>query len=388
MKLSKTFGGILLVAGTAIGAGMLALPVITGQGGLLPAFVVFIICWLFSASTGLLFLEICLDMPQNANLVTMASQLLGRAGKYAAWILYLFLFYCLTIAYTAGGGDFIYQVFGGALPKPLTTLLFVTLFGSFVYIGTKAVDRVNYILMGGLILTYILFITFGFSQVEAKNLTTINWKYGFLALPVMFTSFSYQGIIPTLNTYLDRDPRRMRKAILIGSAIPLIAYLIWEFLILGIVPATGLMAAKAAGTNAITPLRLLLNNPTVYLIGEFFGFFALTTSFLGVTLGLLDFLSDSLEVKKTPLSKLLLCSLIYIPPLIVVLINPNIFLTALGYAGGIGCALLLGLMPILMTWVARYKRGYTHLNRQLPGGKPVLILLAAFVFFELMISLF
>ena len=97
-SLRKAIGGALLVGGTAIGAGMLALPVVTGMGGFFPAIVIFIICWLFSACTGLLLLEVCLWMPNDANIISMAHHLLGPIGKISAWILYLFLFYCLTIA--------------------------------------------------------------------------------------------------------------------------------------------------------------------------------------------------------------------------------------------------------------------------------------------------
>ncbi|MES2272690.1 MAG: aromatic amino acid transport family protein, partial [Chlamydiota bacterium] len=56
---SPVFGGTLLVAGTSIGAGMLALPVVTASGGFLPALFVYFLCWLFMTCTGLLLLEIC-----------------------------------------------------------------------------------------------------------------------------------------------------------------------------------------------------------------------------------------------------------------------------------------------------------------------------------------
>ena len=103
-SLRKAIGGALLVGGTAIGAGMLALPVVTGMGGFLPSTVIFIICWIFSACTGLLLLEVCLWMPNDANIISMVQHLLGPVGKIAAWILYIFLFYCLAIAYVDGRG--------------------------------------------------------------------------------------------------------------------------------------------------------------------------------------------------------------------------------------------------------------------------------------------
>ncbi|MCP5505668.1 MAG: tyrosine transporter [Chlamydiales bacterium] len=388
-SLRKAIGGALLVGGTAIGAGMLALPVVTGMGGFLPAIVIFLICYLFSACTGLLLLEVCLWMPNDANIISMAHHLLGPIGKAAAWVLYLFLFYCLTIAYAAGGGAFISELFGGKLPHSMGVFLFTAIFGTFVYIGTRAVDRVNFLLMIGLGLSYLFFVVLGWGEVKLSFLQRIQWFPAVMALPVMFTSFSYQGIVPSLTTYMERRPKMIRFAILVGTSLPFLAYIVWEYLILGIVSPDGphgLLQAEAMGYSAVEPLKYALPNSPIYRIGQSFSFFALTTSFLGVTLGLLDFLSDGLQVAKVGWKKVLLALIVYIPPIIIASINPNIFLRALGYAGGIGCALLLGLLPILMVWVGRYYKGYPTIHKQLPGGRILLTLLAIFVVFELTIE--
>ncbi len=389
LPLRKAVGGALLVGGTAIGAGMLALPVVTGMGGFLPAIVIFLICWLFSVCTGLLLLEVCLWMPNEANIISMAHHLLGPIGKISAWILYLFLFYCLTIAYVAEGGGFVVALFGEKIPHVVGVILFTVAFGTFVYLGTKAVDRINFLLMIGLGVSYLVFVVLGVGEVKIELLKRMRWFPAVMALPVMFTSFSYQGIIPSLTTYLERHPKTIRFAILVGTSLPFIAYILWEYLILGIVPTEGphgLLEAEAMGSTAVEPLKYVFPNTPIYLTGQFFSAFALTTSFLGVTLGLLDFLSDGLQIAKVGSKKFLLCGIIYIPAMIIATINPNIFLRALGYAGGIGCALLLGLLPILMVWVGRYYKEYSNLNRQLPGGKGLLSLLGAFIVFELVIE--
>ncbi|NDE82772.1 MAG: tyrosine transporter, partial [Chlamydiia bacterium] len=80
-SMKKILTGALLVAGTAIGAGMLALPVATAQGGFIPAVVLYVLCWLFMSMTGLLLLEVCLFMPKDANLISMSYHLLGNKGK-------------------------------------------------------------------------------------------------------------------------------------------------------------------------------------------------------------------------------------------------------------------------------------------------------------------
>jgi tyrosine-specific transport protein len=68
------------------------------------------------ASTGLLFLEVSVWMKQEANIVSMAEKTLGRGGKYFAWITYIFLFYCLTVAYMVGCGGIVNELSQSVLP--------------------------------------------------------------------------------------------------------------------------------------------------------------------------------------------------------------------------------------------------------------------------------
>lgn len=368
---------------------MLALPVSTAAGGFWPAICIYLICWIYSGATGLLLLEACLWLPRDSNIVSLSSHLLGRGGKIASWILYLFLFYCLTVAYAAGGGGFVNALFHNSLSAPSAIILFVLIFSPVVYLGTKAVDRLNFILMAGLIFSFFLFVFIAIGKVDLSLLKVMNWKLAAFSLPVVFTSFSYQGIVPSMRNYFDGEPKKVRKVILIGSTIPFFVYVIWEYLILGTVPlegSHGLLAAKEQGLSAVEPLRHLSNSPFVYNIGQGFAFFALTTSFLGVTLGLFDFLSDGLKIPKKGGSKLYLYALVYIPPTLVAIFNPNIFIRALSYAGGIGCALILGLMPVLMVWSGRYRKKLDSRYQQLPGGKLVLSLIILFILFELIVE--
>lgn len=140
--------------------------------------------------------------------------------------------------------------------------------------------------------------------------STAIGPYRFSACPSLSLHLLYQGIIPTLVTYFDHDIPKARKAILIGSFIPLIAYAIWQWLILGIVPTfeSGGRKKLAAGQNAVHPLKNFIQNPGIYIIAQFFAFFALVTSFLGVMHGLVDFLADGLQVPKTSFNKLWLLS--------------------------------------------------------------------------------
>jgi tyrosine-specific transport protein len=81
VKKGTVFGATLLVSGTCIGGGMLALPVITAPAGFFPSLVLMGACWVFMTLTGLLLIEANLWMEEGAHITTMASRLLGRFGK-------------------------------------------------------------------------------------------------------------------------------------------------------------------------------------------------------------------------------------------------------------------------------------------------------------------
>ena len=382
----SVFAGSLLVAGTSIGGGMLALPVLTSVAGFLPSLVIYLLCWLFMAGTGLLFLEISQWLKGESNIISMAETTLGYpGGKAFAWVLYLFLFYCLTVAYMVGCGNIFVALSQSYLPDWLGPLVCALLFAPLILITTGLASRLNVWLVAGLALSYFGFVFLGFRYVQPEFLRFSDWSLSLRVLPIAFTSFAYQGIIPTLAAFMHHDAKNIRKAILIGSFIPLIAYVVWQWLIMGIVPvegANGLHEALKKGQNAVEPLKYFIENTAVYGLGQAFAFFALITSFLGVTLGLRDFLADGLKIEKDAKGKYILAALVLLPPLLIASLYPHIFLIALDYAGGFGCALLLGLLPIVMAWVGRYTLKFPF-HPQLPGGKILLSLLALFVIVEL-----
>ncbi len=382
------FKAALLITGTTIGGGMLAMPVLTSPGGFGPSLLIYALCWLFMMLTGLLMLELGTWVKGDANIISMAEKTIGLPGKICAWLLYLFLFFCLTIAYMEGSGELFAELSGGLLADWQGTLLFIAIFVPFVYLGTRAVGAINILLMACLAFFYFTFVIIGFPYVKAENLQHVNWSLSLGGLPIAFTAFAYQGTVPTLMHYLHGDVVKGRKAIIYGSLAALTTYLLWQWLILGIIPTFGpgsLEEALAEGQTAVHPLKDIINAQYVYLIGQCFAFFALVTSFLGVSLGLVDFLADGLDIKKTANGKLLISLLIFVPTFIISAVYPHIFLEALNYAGGFGCALLLGLLPILMVWVGRYRKGYTS-NFRVPGGKTLLGVLILFVCFELWVE--
>lgn len=389
---SKLLGGILLVSGTTIGAGMLALPVITGFAGFFPSVALFIGYWIYMTFTAFLMLEANLWMSENnTNLISMARKTLGRWGEIISWITYLFLLYSLTTAYIAGSGpiviDFIHSLTGFAIPSYLGSLPLLLIFGGFVYRGTKHVDYVNRILMLGLVIAYGLLVVFLTPHVKTDLLLHTDWKYILVAVSIVATSFGFHIIIPSLTTYFHRDIPQLKKAIFIGSIIPLVVYIVWEFLTLGIIPVSALDEGYKVGANGANILSSLLGNSMIAMVARFFSFFAIVTSFLGVSLSLFDFLSDGLKIQRDRPGRALLYGLTFLPPIIFTLTDPRAFLSALEYAGAFGVVVLLGFMPALMVWMGRYQKHY-HSTYKAPGGKIALVVTMCVSLFVIALELY
>lgn len=382
----SAFGGALIIAGTCIGGGMLALPILTGAGGLLPSSFLFLLCWLFMAATALLFVEVCLWMEGETNLVSMVGKTLGPWAQGFSWALYLFLFYSLTTAYCVGGGGIVIELLAVPWPHWMGSALFLVVFAPLVTWGPAIVDRVNRLLMVGMALSFAAFLFLGRKEVNLDLWHHMDFPAALWGLPVIFGSFGFQGTVPSLVHYMGGEAPRLRRAILWGSAIPFFTYVLWQGLILGIVDVPTLLEAQEMGKNAVQPLKQAVSQPIVYTFGQLFAIFALVSSFLGVTLGLKDFLADGFQVKKDWKGRLGVGVLTFLPPYLFSLLGPQVFLKAMHYAGGLGVALLLGLLPVLMVWRGRY--GLKLKGKQLlGGGRVTLVLLFAFVAAELVCEL-
>lgn len=360
---TRLFGGILLVAGTAVGAGMLVLPVVTGLAGFYPSLLLLFLTWLGTVFTALLILEVNLWFKGEVNLISMARKTLGKGAEALTWVFFLLLLYALTMAYLSGSGpllaDGLHEFFGWTLPEWSQPLPFLLIFGTVVYLGTKEVDYLNRILMIGLTVAYFVLIAWTMPHIDTELLSYAAPKYLWLAVPVVVTSFGFHIVIPSLTNYLNRDVKMLRKAIIIGSLLPLLVYVLWELVVLGVLPIEGdqgLRAALVQSSLATQPLAVLLKNPWITSIARFFSFFAIVTSFLGVTLSLASFLTDGLKIKKSHSGRLLVTLLTFIPPLIMVFIYPRSFILALQY-GGVFIAIISGILPALMVWYGRPKFG-------------------------------
>ena len=390
MANSKFIGGLLLIVGTSIGGGMLALPLSTAEVGFTNSIFFLILCWLVMTVGALLILEVNLRLPPGSSMISMAKSTLGLPGQIIAWITYLLLFYTLLAGYISGGSDVLNGILKSAhleLPSWITSVSFTLLLGLIVYGGIRSVDYVNRGLMFGKLGVYLLLVILISPHVDTSTLSGGSVKAISGSLMVLITSFGFANIVPSLREYFHDDIPSLRKVIFFGSMIPLSCYILWDAVIMGVVERDGLIGL-ASNNHAISGLINALSGAikSSWITG-FFSFFTsicMITAFLGVSIGLFDFLADGLTLKKSGLQGKSTLALTFIPPLALVLFNPGIYLKALSYAG-FCCVVLLLLLPTVMAWRARAVDSVEEVWL-VPGGNLFLVLIGVIALFLLGIA--
>lgn len=396
MSKSKFLGGILLIVGTSLGGGMLALPVSTAAAGFTNSIFFLFFCWFAMTLGALLILEVNLRLPAGSNMILMAKTTLGLPGQMIAWATYLILFYTLLAAYISGGSDVFHGIFhqlGLQLPISLTAFIFTAVFGIVVYVGIKAVDYLNRGLMFAKLGVYLLLVFMISPYVHPQALEGGTAKAITGSLMILMSSFGFASIVPSLREYFHDDATVLRRVIIIGSFIPLICYVVWNAVIMGVVAREGdngllaLMSSEHATSGLTKALTYQIHNTW---ISGFFGFFTsicMVTAFLAVSIGLFDFLADGLSLAKKGIQGKGILALTFIPPLAVVLFKPGIYLHAMSYAG-ICCVILLLLLPALMAWRSRKKQDGCEALYLVPGGSLMLGFVGAVSLVFLMIAIF
>lgn len=132
----------------------------------------------------------------------------------------------------------------------------------------------------------------------------------------------------------------------------------------------GLLANHAGLNGLLQALREMVASPHVELAVHLFADLALATSFLGVALGLFDYLADLFQRSNTVGGRLQTGAITFLPPLAFALFYPRGFVMALGYAG-VALAVLALIIPSLLTWQSR--RHNPQAGYRVKGGRPALV---------------
>lgn len=375
---NRTIGSVFIVAGTTIGAGMLAMPLAAVGIGFSTMMLLLVGLWLLMSYTALLLVEVYQYNDPHTGLGSIAKRYLGVGGQVITGLALLLLMYALTTAYISGAGELLSATLSSWIGHKLSVtqgiIIFTVIGGAVVGIGTTSVDMINRLLFTAKVFFLIFMLVVMLPHVESVNLTSMPVAQGLIlaAIPVIFTSFGFHGSVPSIVSYMNGDIKKLRIIFVVGSAIPLVAYILWQIATLGAIPTNtfmGIMAQQSGLNGLLTAIRDVVATPRVNIAVNLFAALALATSFLGVALGLFDYLADLFKRSNRATGRMQSSLLTFVPPLVCALYFPN-FVQALAYAA-IALSILALLLPALLVWKVRQEQNGTD-KYKVKGGKGAL----------------
>ncbi|CNI58767.1 tryptophan permease [Yersinia rohdei] len=376
----SVLGGAMIVAGTAVGAGMFSIPIVTAGVWFSGSVMLLIYTWACMLISGLMILEANLNYPSGASFHTMVQDLLGKIWSSINGLSITFVLYILTYAYISAGGSIIthtlQNTFG--ISQSGAGFIFALLVAFIVWLSTRAVDRLSTILIGGMVITFVMSVGDMFSHVETAVLfnqtdSTANYlPYALAALPYLLTSFGYHGNVPGLVKYYRKDSKAVVRSLLYGTLIALVIYVLWQFAIQGNITREAFKQVIADGGNIGSLLKqmdMVSASQTTSQLLNAFSYMALASSFLGVSLGLFDYIADFFKFSDDRGGRTKSALITFIPPTLGALLFPNGFLYAIGFAG-LAATIWAVIVPALMARASRKR--FPHAVYRAPGGRAMI----------------
>ncbi|WP_299802824.1 tryptophan permease [uncultured Shewanella sp.] len=380
-------GGAMIIAGTAVGAGMFSLPVVGAGMWFGYSLLMMAAVWLCMLVSGLMLLETNLHFEPGASFDTLTKATLGQFWRIVNGLSIAFVLYILTYAYISGGGSIVNHSLEGLgvhLPQSVAGLVFAGVLATIVIISTKAVDRITTVMLGGMIITFFLAVGNLLFDVESVKLLSPDGENKYLpymlaALPFGLVSFGYHGNVPSLVKYYGKDHRTIIKAIVIGTGIALVIYICWLVATMGNISRTGFIDIIEQGGNMgvlVNALSGVIASDWLTTMLTLFANLAVASSFLGVTLGLFDYLADLFGFDESRTGRLKTAAVTFLPPTLLGLLFPNGFLIAIGFAA-LAATIWAAIVPAMMAYKVRamYPDSTSY---KVPGGNVVIAIVILF----------
>ncbi|MGK4476608.1 aromatic amino acid transporter [Aeromonas molluscorum] len=368
-------GGACIIAGVCVGAGMLGLPSAGAGAWTIWSILAIALTMMVMTISGWLLLESYQDYPLRVSFDTVTRELLGDKVNALNNLTVYFVGGILLYAYITSAGLIIDGMTG--IGSQWASILFTLCFSLLVWHSTRAVDRISVVLVISMGLSFV----FGISGLSLNIKPTMLFDtlsqhasyapYALAMLPVALTSFGYHHSVSSMRAYYGEE-RRARYAILGGTTIALLFYIVWLVSVFGNLPRSEFGPVVAQGGNVDVLLKALasvIESEAVANALNLFSMAAILSSFIGVGLGVFDYLADLFKFDNSRQGRAKSWAATFLPPLLLSLLFPFGFLMAIGYAGAVA-TFWTCIIPALLAWKVR-KSGKGG-GFRVPGGLPVI----------------
>jgi len=391
-----------LIAGTTIGGGFLALPAATAPGGALPSALGLVAVWTYLLGCSLSFANAIFLMKDNSSKIngthttrsntnyddeisifSLVRECYGNIAGLLTGVLFLLLIKATLVAQLSKAGVLLHTNIPIAYfnHRGMWTILFSFIVTAICLVAGKLhIERVNDVLTSTMILSFVTLVALaGRSGWTIDGLKRSNYKSLFpslgspWAVPVFIQLLLHNEVVPLVSSRLG-DYKKVSRAIVFGSSIPLLMCLIWSCVALGIVPYEPALevATTASGSVIYDPLHRLSERVISKggPIGKIFltslntmAGSAICTTVFGSILATTQYLDDVIaatsfrERKDTSWTKIFKHAFAIFPSaMIAALGSSELYYHATAFAGEFPCTFLFGLIPPLCNLRLRWKR--------------------------------
>tara|TARA_B100001971_G_C18229280_1_gene562819 strand:+ start:125 stop:1243 length:1119 start_codon:yes stop_codon:yes gene_type:complete len=362
MTNKKFWWATFTLSGTMIGAGILGLPYIFAKSGFLAG-----VFWLIFLGTIVIFVNLCmgeitLRTKENRQLTGHAKKHLGPIAGNIMFIALIFGIYSALLAYLIGEGESLSRLLPGDINPIFLGIGFWLIMTFILKEGLRALKKAEtYGVIAIILIILGMFIKF-LPRIESTNLLIINRPDFVLPIGVVFFALLGFTSIPILRKEIKGKEKYLKKAIILGSTIPIILYIIFSAVFVGVL-----------GID-VTEVATLSFGPFITILG----IFTMLTSYIALSFALKDTFKE--DLKLSPKINFLLTSLI---PLIAYLLISKWGLLSFTKILGIGGVVSGGLTGIIILLTCKKSKKTTR-NKKDPEIKMplnwALILILSIIF--------
>lgn len=370
------------ITGNLVGAGILGLPIKTGISGFVPSLVGMVMVSFAMFFTALVLGNESLRIRQpESHYPSLYQEYLGPVGKWVATIANMIVLYGLLIAYLTGATMILSDVLKLHIPEQLIMVCFFLFLTLVTIANPKFLLRFSTLLVTILLISFVVIVIMGEKYVDPSHYSYANWGMLPTTLPIIAMATFFHNVIPSMSRRLAWNKGSLVMAIIFGSVVGFLMNVIWTQVGIGVLPMEGKWGILEALKNdlpATVPLAEAIKNPLFLKLSLAFAIIAIMTSYLSMGKALMDFMEDFtinyIKIK----NRLLTILLTFLPPIIISVLFPDIFLKALDFVGGVGVVILFGIFPTIIALI-RTKSNM----RKIFLIVPILLLFIAILLFEI-----
>ncbi|NVC95467.1 HAAAP family serine/threonine permease [Vibrio natriegens] len=366
---------VLSLFGTAVGAGILFLPINLGIGGFWPLVTMAILAFpmTFLAHRGLARFVLSSKI-KNADFTDVVEEHFGAKAGRAISLLYFLSIFPILLIYGVGitntvDSFMVNQAGMESIPRPLLSGVLVFGLIAIMMAGEKVMLRAFAVMVYPLV-AILAFLSFYLmpnwtmpvlNAPEMGSFANTMW----LAVPVVIFSFSHAAAISSFanvqRRHYGKDADFKSVLILRRTSVMLIAFvLLFVFSCVLSLSPQQLTEAKAQNVSVLSYLANATDNPFIATLGPLVAFVAITSSFLGHFLGARESLNGLLTKNSNlPQRRADKVSVVvlFISIWIAAIINPSILGMMEALSGPV-IAMILFIMPMMAVYKIESLKDY------------------------------